>query len=198
MNIQNKSVVLTITLIGALSIGGCGKTEDKGPQPETQPAAAPEAKTTVGTDVDDSAITTKVKSALLADADVKGLDIKVETRKGEVQLSGFVDNQSQIDRAITVTKGVEGVKDVDNKMSLKTTDTTVGEKIDDGIITTKVKAEFIAEPGLNSTDISTVTRDGVVQLSGFADNQAQIDRAAEIARGVEGVKDVINELSIKK
>ena len=83
-------------------------------------------------------------------------------------------------------------------MSLKTTDTTVGEKIDDGIITTKVKAELIAEPGLNSTDISAVTRDGVVQLSGFADNQAQIDRAAEIARGVEGVKSVVNELSIKK
>jgi hyperosmotically inducible protein len=200
MNIQNKSVVLTITLIGALSIAGCGKTEDKGPQP----AAAPEAQTTVGTettvgtDVDDSAITTKVKSALLADEDVKGLDIKVETRKGEVQLSGFVDNQSQIDRAVTVTRGVEGVKNVDNKMSVKTTDTTVGEKIDDGIITTKVKAAFIAEPGLNSTDIATVTRDGVVQLSGFADNQAQIDRAAEIARGVEGVKDVINELSIKE
>jgi hyperosmotically inducible protein len=200
MNIQNKSVVLTITLISALSIAGCGKSEDKGPKPATAPASepAPEAKTTVGTDVDDSAITTKVKSALLADADVKGLDIKVETRKGEVQLSGFVDSQSQIDRAITVTKGVEGVKNVDNKMSLKTTDTTVGEKIDDGIITTKIKAAFVAEPGLNSADIATVTRDGEVQLSGFVDNQAQIDRAAEIARGVEGVKNVINELSVKK
>ena len=200
MNIQNKLVVLTITLISALSIAGCGKTEDKGPKPATAPesTAAPEAKTTVGTDIDDGTITTKVKSALLADADVKGFDIKVETRKGEVQLSGFVDNQSQIDRAITITRGVEGVKNVDNKMSLKTTDTTVGEKIDDGIITTKVKAELIAEPGLNSTDISTVTRDGVVQLSGFVDNQAQIDRAGEIARGVEGVKSVVNELSIKK
>ena len=200
MNIQNKLVVLTITLIGALSNAGCGKTEDKGPKPATAPqsGAAPEAKTTVGTDIDDATITTKVKSALLADADVKGFDIKVETRKGEVQLSGFVDNQSQIDRAITITRGVEGVKNVDNKMSLKTTDTTVGEKIDDGIITTKVKAELIAEPGLNSTDISTVTRDGVVQLSGFVDNQAQIDRAGEIARGVEGVKSVVNELSIKK
>ena len=64
----------------------------------------------MGTDIDDSTITTKVKSALLADADVKSFDIKVETRKGEVQLSGFVDNQAQIDRAIAVAKGVEGVK----------------------------------------------------------------------------------------
>ena len=115
MNIQNKLIVMTITLIGALSIAGCGKTEDKGPKP----AAAPEAKTTVGTDIDDTTITTKVKSALLADADVKSFDIKVETRKGEVQLSGFVDNQAQIDRAAEIARGVEGVKSVVNELSIK-------------------------------------------------------------------------------
>jgi hyperosmotically inducible protein len=194
MNIQNKLLVLTITLISALTISGCGKSEEKAATPPPPPAA----KTTVGTDVDDGTITTKVKSALLADADVKSFDIKVETRKGEVQLSGFVDNQAQIDRAIAVAKGVEGVKSVDNKMSLKTTDTTVGEKIDDGVITTKVKAALLADSGVKSSDISVVTRDGVVQLSGFVDNQTQIDRATEVARGVEGVKNVINEMSVKK
>ena len=105
----------------------------------------------MGTDVDDSAITTKVKSALLADADVKSFDIKVETRKGEVQLSGFVDNQSQMDRAVAVAKGVEGVKKVDNKMSLKTTSTTVGTKIDDGVITTKVKAALLGDSSVKSS-----------------------------------------------
>ena len=117
-----------------------------------------------------------MKSALLADAEVKGLDIKVETNKGEVQLSGFVDTQAQIDRAVSVAKGVEGVKNVDNKMSLKTP-TTVGEKIDDGIITTKVKGALVAESDIDSGDITVVTRDGVVQLSGFVKDQAQIDRA---------------------
>ena len=73
-------------------------------------------------------------------------------------------------------------------MSLKTTDTTVGEKIDDGVITTKVKAALLADSGVKSSDISVVTRDGVVQLSGFVDNQTQIDRATEVAQGVEGVK----------
>jgi hyperosmotically inducible protein len=194
MNIQNKLLVLTITLISALTISGCGKSGEKA----ATPPPPPEAKTTVGTDIDDSTITTKVKSALLADADVKSFDIKVETRKGEVQLSGFVDNQAQIDRAIAVAKGVEGVKSVDNKMSLKTTDTTVGEKIDDGVITTKVKAALLADSGVKSSDISVVTRDGVVQLSGFVDNQTQIDRATEVARGVEGVKNVTNEMSVKK
>ncbi len=150
MNIQNKLLVLTISLVGALSLASCGKSEEKGPKPE---GPKPEAKTSVGTDVDDSAITTKVKSALLADADVKSFDIKVETRKGEVQLSGFVDNQAQMDRAITVAKGVEGVKKVDNKMSLKTTSTTVGDKIDDGVITTKVKAALLGDSSVKSSDI---------------------------------------------
>ncbi|SEO39930.1 BON domain-containing protein [Nitrosovibrio sp. Nv6] len=202
MNIQNKLVVLTITLIGALSMAGCGKTEDKGPKPEAAPAPktepAPEPKTTVGTDIDDNVITTKVKSALLADEEVKGLDIQVETHKGEVQLSGYADNQAQIDRAVTVTRGVEGVKNVENKIGLKTTDTTVGEKIDDGIITTKVKAALLGDSGVDGTDVTVVTRDGEVQLSGYVTDAAQIDRAAEVARGVKGVKNVVNELSVKK
>jgi len=194
MNIQNKLFIMTVSLAGALLISGCGKKEE-GPKPE---APKTEAKTTVGTEIDDSAITTKVKSALLGDPDVKSFDIKVETRKGEVQLSGFVDTQVQMDRAIAVAKGVEGVKSVDNKMSLKTTSTTVGEKLDDGIITTKVKAALLGDSGVKSGDIGVVTRDGEVQLSGFVDSQSQIDRATEVTQGVEGVKKVTNEMSIKK
>lgn len=195
MNTQNKLLVLTITLVGALSIAGCGKSDEKAAPPA---GPKPEAKTTVGTEIDDNVITTKVKSALLADPDTKSFDIKVETRKGEVQLSGFVDNQTQIDRAIAVARGVEGVKNVDNKMNFKTTATTMGDKIDDAVITTKVKAALLADERVKSSDIATVTRDGEVQLSGFVDNQTQIDQATTVARGVEGVKNVINEMSIKK
>ncbi|MDN5751661.1 MAG: BON domain-containing protein [Nitrosospira sp.] len=189
MNTHNKLLVLTVTLISALFISACGKTEDK--------AAKPETKTTAGTVIDDSVITTKVKSALLADDIVKGLDIQVETRKGEVQLSGFVDSQEQIDRATAVTKGVEGVKNVINKMTIKTAGTTVGDKIDDGLITTKVKAALLANDVVKGTDIAVETRNGEVQLSGFVNNQTQIDRATEIARGVEGVKNVVNKMTIK-
>ena len=203
MNTQNKLLVAAVSL-SALFITGCGKTEDKARAPGETPATtaptapAPEAKTTVGTTIDDSTITTKVKSALLADADVKGLDIKVETNKGEVQLSGFVDSQVQIDRAVSIARGVEGVNNVQNKMTLKTTETTVGEKIDDGIITTKVKGALVAEYGVDSGDISVVTRDGEVQLSGFVKDQSQIERATSVARSTEGVKNVINELSVRK
>ncbi len=198
MNMQNRlTMVLAVMLAGMLSIAGCEKKAETAPEPAPEPAAQPEAQTTVGTEIDDSVITTRVKSALLADDIVKGLDIKVETSKGEVQLSGFVESQDQIDRAIMVTKGVEGVKDVENKMELKATETTVGEKIDDGIVTTKVKAALLAEEGVNSTDIAVETREGVVQLSGFVDDAAQIEKAGEVTRTVEGVKDVKNDLAIR-
>jgi hyperosmotically inducible protein len=77
------------------------------------------AATTVGNEVDDGIITAEVKAALLADAYVKSADIAVATRKGAVQLSGFVNNQSQIDRAIEVARGVKGVRSVDNQTSIK-------------------------------------------------------------------------------
>lgn len=160
-------------------------------------SAAP-AKTSVGTEIDDSIVTSKVKSALLADPDVKSFDLKVETRKGEVLLSGFVANQAQIDRAIAIARGVQGVMVVTNKMDLKEGTASVGNTVDDGIITAKIKSALLSDPNIKSFDIAVVTRKGEAQLSGFVDNQTQIDRAGEIARTVEGVTSVANEMSVKK
>jgi hyperosmotically inducible protein len=69
--------------------------------------------------VDDTVITTKVKSALLADSDIKGLDVSVETSQGVVSLSGAVNNQTQIDRAAKIASGVEGVVSVLNNLTIK-------------------------------------------------------------------------------
>lgn len=91
-------------------------------QPATTAEAAgtdQPATTSAGTTIDDSVITTKVKAALLADPDVKSFDIAVETHKGEVQLSGFVDTQAQMDQAVEIAKKIDGVTNVGNKMSIK-------------------------------------------------------------------------------
>ena len=180
---------LTLAAASLLAVG-CGNRE------EATPAAT--AKTTVGTEIDDTVVTAKVKSALLADADIKSFDLKVETRKGMVQLSGYVNNQTQVDRAIAATRAVEGVKSVENGITLKSGTATVGNTVDDGIITTKVKSALLADPNVKSFDIAVVTRKGEVQLSGFVDNQAQIDMALALAGKVEGVARVNNEMSVKK
>jgi hyperosmotically inducible periplasmic protein len=96
------------------------------PAPATAPStgAAPSTTPSTGTEsagaaIDDSVITTKVKAALLADQDVKGSDISVETKGGEVMLSGAVKDQAQIDKALKVANSVEGVKGINNKMTVK-------------------------------------------------------------------------------
>ncbi|HRQ06084.1 BON domain-containing protein [Nitrosomonas halophila] len=190
MDIKNRSTILTILLVSGLSVAGCGETADKGSQTK--------AEASVGTEIDDSVITTKVKAALLSDAGLESFDIKVETHKGEVQLSGFVESQDQIDRAIVVAQEVKDVKNVVNKINLKSSDTKVGVKIDDSVITAKVKAALIKDSIIKSTDINVVTRNGEVQLSGFVESQTQVDRAIEIAQEVEGVKNVLDEMSIKQ
>lgn len=62
--------------------------------------------------VDDTWITTKVKSSLLAESDVSGLDINVDTLNGVVTLRGQVDSQAQIDTATRIARDIEGVTDV--------------------------------------------------------------------------------------
>ncbi|QDF97097.1 transporter [Azoarcus sp. DD4] len=69
--------------------------------------------------IDDSVITSKVKAAILGEASLKVAEINVETFKGVVQLSGFVNSQADINKAVEVARGVRGVKSVKNDMRLK-------------------------------------------------------------------------------
>lgn len=182
--------VLALSFAASLLASGCDKRDGT--------TNTPVSSTTVGTEIDDSVVTTRVRSALLADPDVKSLDIKVETRKGAVQLSGFVGSQERIDKAIALVLKVEGVKGVENGMSLRSDNTTVGNTVDDSVITTRVKSALFADPGVKSFDIAVVTRKGEVQLSGYVDNAAQIKRVIEVVRAVEGVQSVNNEMAVKK
>lgn len=72
-----------------------------------------------------------------------------------------------------------------------------GEYMDDSVITTKVKAAIFNEPTLKSAEINVETFKGVVQLSGFVNSQADINKAAEIARSVKGVTSVKNDMRHK-
>ena len=216
MTIQLGLCLLRATLVSAVSIFalGCNKPQDPlppaapvapatattaiTPMPPAAPVATVPATTTVGTQIDDTVVTASVKSALLADPEIKSFDFKVETRKGEVMLSGFVDNQAQLDRANALARAVPGVTSIQNRVTLKTGSRTVGNKVDDSIITAKVKAALIGDQVIKSTDIAVVTRKGEVQLSGFVNSQTQIDRAVLIAKAIEGVANVNNEMVIKK
>lgn len=81
-------------------------------------ASGPQTEGT-GSYIDDSVITAKVKTAIIKDDTLKATEINVETFKGVVQLSGFVKTQSDANHAVTVARGVAGVKSVKNNISIK-------------------------------------------------------------------------------
>ena len=74
---------------------------------------------------------------------------------------------------------------------------TMGENIDDTTITTTVKAKLVAEKGSTLTRIQVDTNRGVVQLSGVVDSSADRSLAERVARGVGGVKGVVNNLQVR-
>ncbi|MDR9424022.1 MAG: BON domain-containing protein [Marinobacter sp.] len=81
--------------------------------------ASTESSSGTGEYIDDTVITSKVKAAIFNESTLKSSEINVETYKGVVQLSGFVNSRSAIDTAVSVARRVKGVKSVKNDMQLK-------------------------------------------------------------------------------
>ena len=81
--------------------------------------AATSTRESTGEYVDDASITAKVKASFVRDPVVKALDVKVETFKGVVQLSGFVDTPDQKSRAEQIARNTAGVQNVTNNISIK-------------------------------------------------------------------------------
>ncbi|MDQ3563225.1 MAG: BON domain-containing protein [Pseudomonadota bacterium] len=102
MNIEHNSLVAAA--LAVVLLGGC--------------AGSPTQAST-GEYLDDTTLTTKVKTALLQDPQVSGLAINVETFKGEVQLSGFASSEEERQRAAAVANSVDGVAAVKNDIRLK-------------------------------------------------------------------------------
>ena len=148
--------------------------------------------------VDDSVLTAKVKMALVEDPVTKASQINVETYRGVVQLGGFVDNAEQKAQATRVARDVAGVNEVRNDLQIGSERSTAGSVIDDSTVTAAVKSALIDDPDTKAYQINVETDHGVVLLTGFVDSSADRDRAGELARSVDGVSQVRNDLEIRQ
>jgi hyperosmotically inducible protein len=101
------------TLVTLLALGTGVATFSSG-------CAGTATRESTGEYIDDATTTTKVKAAFVKDPLVKALDVKVDTFKGTVQLSGFVDTAEQKTRAEQIAAGINGVTAVKNNITLKT------------------------------------------------------------------------------
>ena len=179
---MNKTLVALIASGAMVTMAACSSTR-------TQRAP--------GEQVDDAALLTSVKSALAADPVTEAGEINVDVNRGVVKLAGYVDSPKEKQQAGDVARKVDGVQSVQNDISVKKSDESVGEVIDDSILTAKVKAALIADSSTKAHQINVETQEGVVQLSGFVDNATAKSTAGEVARGVNGVKSVQNDLQVK-
>lgn len=194
---------LIAAVLGSILVGGNALAED------TLGQKAQRVADTTGEKVDssvnkasdymsDSTTTAKVKSALLEDKTIKSGDISVATTGGVVTLSGFVGSQDAATHAVQIASKTEGVKSVSDKLQIKDNDTqSVGSYADDAMTTSSIKAKLLADDIVPSRKVKVETHEGVVQLSGEVDNQAQAARAESVAKGVSGVKSVKNDLTVK-
>ena len=179
---MNKTLVALIASGAMLSMAACSPTR-------TQRAP--------GEQVDDAALLTSVKAALVSDPVTEAGEINVDVNRGVVKLSGFVDTPKEKSAAADLARRVDGVHSVQNDISVKESDSTTGEVIDDSILTAKVKAALIDNSETKAHQINVETKEGVVQLSGFVDDAGAKAAATSVAKSVTGVKDVRNELSVK-
>jgi hyperosmotically inducible protein len=140
-----------------------------------------------------------VKVALIDDPITKAGQINVETYRGVVQLGGFVDNAQQKDQATKVARSVTGVKEVRNDLRVSTKpEATAGQDVDDSMLTASVKAKLAEDSATKAHQINVGTEKGVVQLTGFVDSTTMKVKAGELARSVDGVTAVRNDLEIRQ
>lgn len=136
MKLRTLAAVAVAAALAGLA--GCDRTDERGPvskapppqskAPESTPSMPSQSPTaglppaspdrTAGQVVDDAGITAKVKAALIAEKGVDGMKINVDTSEGKVTLSGKVPDQTQVEKATQVARGIEGVKTVENQLTV--------------------------------------------------------------------------------
>jgi hyperosmotically inducible periplasmic protein len=147
----------------------------------------------------DAWLTAKVKTMLLFHRNVSALT-EVNTKDGIVTLQGEATSQAQKDLTTEYAKDVEGVKGVNNEMTMAKTPKktqSVGQKIDDSSITAQVKMMLLYHRSTSALKTKVTTKNGIVTLTGKAKNEAEKTLAAKYADDVNGVKSVKNKMTIE-
>jgi hyperosmotically inducible protein len=187
--------VALLALAAAASAQTTG--EKVGQQVEKGKLATKDATEKAKTTTNDAWITSKTKIALYADERVSGSAINVDTNAGVVTLRGKVGSDAEKKTAAEVAKGIEGVTQVKNNLEVVPSAEKKAVNRKDDEITKAVKERLAKDAQLKGSSVGVRSDNGVVTLTGDAKNLDARARASQLARGVEGVKAVKNELKEK-
>jgi len=145
------------------------------------------------TAVSDSWLTSKTKIALFADDRVKGSQVHVETVNGVVNLRGKVDSPEAKTAAASIAQGIEGVKSVKNNLQVVAPGSRKAVDAKDADIAKAVEGKLSRETDLKKVDVRADS--GVVTLTGEVPTIVASAKASEMAREVDGVRSVKNQLT---
>jgi hyperosmotically inducible protein len=148
--------------------------------------------------IDDKSIGLRVRDALNANPEYKFNGVNVASFKGTVQLSGFVGSWAQKNDATHIAGQVQGVRNVVDNITVKGNgDSTTGRYVDDKSLTSRVHDALDNNGEYKFEEVNVTVFKGTVQLSGFVNTVDQKTKAGEIARQVQGVRDVVNNITVK-
>ncbi|MBF8258845.1 MAG: Transport-associated protein [Actinobacteria bacterium] len=148
----------------------------------------------------DAWLHSKVKVTLLFHRSVSAGTTEVDVKDGIVTLRGDASSQAQKELTTEYAKDVEGVKAVNNEMTVTRTSKktrTMGDKIDDASITAQVKMTLLYHRSTSALNTTVTTKRGVVTLGGKGSNAAELNLATKLAYDVHGVKSVNNRMTIE-
>ena len=143
----------------------------------------------------DSWVTLKTKLALLTSEDVSGLDVDVDTANGRVTLRGKVETPQEKSKAEAVARGIEGVRDVENRLQVVPASRREVVDATDAEIEDDVQSALEADDSLKGISVGSVDA-GVVVLEGEAESLRAALRAVEAANRVRGVRRVASEIAV--
>jgi len=150
----------------------------------------------VGKIIDDANITATIKTELMHDPIVNAGKIDVDTIEGNVTLTGTLDDQKQITRAVEIAKSIEGVKSVKNNLSVGSK--SIGRSVDDKLLGGKIRANLINEPGVPSTSIDIDVQNGKATLTGIVGDKKTKEKIIKIAQETVGIYNVIDNIKIRQ
>jgi hyperosmotically inducible protein len=176
-NFRQKGLVCALLATAAMTFAGCSTTQHTVDQ------------------MDDSAITTAVKTRMAADPDVKAHEIDVDTVDGKVTLTGKVESEAIRAEAVQLARNTDGVRSVSNNLTVGA-GPSLGEMIDDKAITANVKSKLADDPVVKARDIDVDTIEGVVTLTGKVQTWSERSLAQQIAQETHGVRAVKNRLEV--
>ena len=143
----------------------------------------------------------KVKVALLFHRSVSAAKTEVDVKDGVVTLRGEAASQSQKELTTEYAKDVEGIKEVNNVMTVSQTSKkaprTLGEKVDDASITAQVNMSLLNHRSTSILNTTVKTKRGVVTVGGKAKNTAEKDLVTKLVADINGVKSVKNRMTIE-